>query len=316
MSNRYFVSCTNDQLWKIDEFLTFLKENQGQSIRLDINPEAISLKEIGFYKILDLFEFELVTIVTCNPFEAHDKYTIIHEEAHIFLTEEVVVDPSLHQWTQDKIFLTMYHRPTASRLGLAGHLFANHKDISHIHFSAGNSVDELEFYEMTKLLNYDLTATINASKMIPNMPLEIASSQYYSKFGWMSNFDNDLRQYYQQILIDIIGETHVLGNTFFPTEKTTRPMWLKKPFIVFASRNYLDYLHQMGFKTFNDFWSEEYDGYEGSERFIKTLQLIDNLANKSLTELAEMYYNMQHILDHNYNLLLTQSYSTNITYIS
>jgi len=92
-------------------------------------------------------------------------------------------------------------------------------------------------------------------------------------------------------------------------------MWLKKPFIIFASANYLDYLHQMGFKTFCNFWSEDYDGYEGRDRFIKILELIDNLAKKPAAELQEMYQSMQEILDYNYNLLLNQTYSTDITYI-
>ena len=315
MSNKYCVTCTNDQLWKLTELLAFLKENQGQSITLDINPEAINLKEIGLYKILDLFDFESVTIVTYNPFESHSKYTIICKNTTLFLEETVVIDPSLHQWTKDKIFLTMYRRPTANRLGLAGHLFANHNNISHIHFSASISSDELELYEMNKLLTYDLTSIINVGKMILEMPLELASSRYYSKFGFMSNFESTLREYYQQILIDIVGETHVLGDTFFPTEKTTRPMWLKKPFIVFASKNYLDYLRQMGFRTFSDFWPEDYDGFDGRDRYIKILELIDNLAQKPIDELETMYWDMQYTLDHNYNLLLTQTYKKEITYI-
>ncbi len=315
MSNNYCITCTNDRIWKLTELLSFLKENQEQSIKLYINPEAIDLKKIGLYEILDLFNFKSVVIFTCNPFEFHNQYTIICKNPTFFLEEAAIVDPLLHQWTKDKIFLTMYRRPTASRLGLAGHLFANHNDISHIHFSASVSADKLELYEMNKLLTYDLPSIINVGKMIPNMPLELASSQYYSKFGFMSNFDSALREYYRQILIDIVGETHVLGDTFFPTEKTTRPMWLKKPFIVFASKNYLCYLRQMGFRTFADFWSEDYDGYEGRDRFIKILQLIDSISKKSKTELNAMYWDMQYTLDHNYNLLLTQNYQNNITYI-
>ena len=315
MSNNYCVVCTNDRLWKLTELLSFLKENQGQSITLDINPEAIDLIKIGLYEILDLFDFESVTIFTYNPFEFHNKYTIVCKNTTVFLEEAAVVDPRLHQWTKDKIFLTMYRRPTAGRLGIAGHLFANHNDISHIHFSANASSDELELYEMNKLLTYDLPSIINVGKMIPNMPLELASSQYYSKFGLMSNFDSALREYYQQILIDIVGETHVLGDTFFPTEKTTRPIWLKKPFIVFASKNYLDYLRQMGFRTFSDFWPEDYDGFDGRDRYIKILELVDTLAQKSIDELEKMYWDMQYTLDHNYNLLSNQTYNTTISYL-
>ena len=128
------------------------------------------------------------------------------------------------------------------------------------------------------------------------------------------------KQIYENFFIDIVAETFTTGDCFFVTEKTIRPMLLKKPMISMASRNYLCYLRQMGFRTWqtpeSTFWSEEYDGYEGRERYIRILALIDELAKKSKTELEEMYQAMQPILDHNYNLLVTQSYNKTITKIT
>ena len=83
-----------------------------------------------------------------------------------------------------------------------------------------------------------------------------------------------------------------------------------------GSKNYLDYLHQMGFRTFSDFWPEDYDGFDGRDRYIKILELIDNLAQKPIVELEKMYWDMQYTLNHNYDLLLNQTYNTNITHIS
>ena len=120
---------------------------------------------------------------------------------------------------------------------------------------------------------------------------------------------------YTNLLIDIVAETFTDGDCFYVTEKTIRPMMLKKPFILMGSKNYLDYLHQMGFRTFGDFWNEDYDGYEDKERYVKILQLIDDLSKKSTVELEKMYWDMQYSLDHNYNLLLNQNYATDITYI-
>ena len=92
-------------------------------------------------------------------------------------------------------------------------------------------------------------------------------------------------------------------------------MLLKKPFIVFASQNYLDYLHQMGFKTFCNYWNENYDGFSERDRFIKILKLIDSIVAMPSHELKSMYNDMQSVLDHNYNLLLSQQFSKNITEI-
>jgi hypothetical protein len=49
-----------------------------------------------------------------------------------------------------------------------------------------------------------------------------------------------------------------------------------RPFIVMGSKNFLIYLRQMGFKTFYEFWNEDYDGYEGKEKYLQILKLIDD----------------------------------------
>ena len=89
-------------------------------------------------------------------------------------------------------------------------------------------------------------------------------------------------------------------------------MLLKKPFIIFGSKDYLAYLRQMGFRTFSDFWDEDYDGHEGKERFIRIVKLLDQLANKNNSELEQMYLDMTYSLDYNYNLLKEQTYSTQL----
>ena len=139
-------------------------------------------------------------------------------------------------------------------------------------------------------------------------------TQVRTNFNYSYNFDGGITQY-TKILVDVVSETHVSGLTFYPTEKTARPMWLKKPFIMFASRDYLCYMRQMGFQTFYQFWDEDYDGYEGKERYVRIQKLIDEIGKQTNAQLENMYKSMQPILEHNYNLLKTQSYIKTITLI-
>ena len=71
----------------------------------------------------------------------------------------------------------------------------------------------------------------------------------------------------------------------------------------------------MGFKTFYEFWDEDYDGFETKDRYLKILKLIDYIANKSIEELHLMYQSMQDILNYNYNLLTTKQFIKNIKYV-
>lgn len=311
--NKFTIGCTSDKIWNYNELLNFLIANQHNSIELNIQPEAICLENLGLYNLLDKFKFKQVTINTNNPLETNDNYTIVYKH-NLTWFNKVNIDTSLHTWNQSKIFYCLFGRPTASRLGIAAHIYTNHKDVSHLHFSATTDVDELHQLELDKLLQYDINSIEPAGTLIKHLPLLLSSPDQYTKYnGYV--YSDPLTDFYKDIFVDILSESHVSGNTFFPTEKTTRPMWLKKPFIAFASKNYLCHLRQMGFRTFGDFWDETYDGYEGKDRYFKILKLIDSIAKKSKEELNDMYWAMKYTLDYNYDLLTTQKYNNKITKI-
>jgi len=78
---------------------------------------------------------------------------------------------------------------------------------------------------------------------------------------------------------------------------------------------FLIHLRQMGFRTFGDFWNEDYDGYEPGLRYQRILALIDDLAKRSHAELVDMYNSMQDVLDHNYNMLVQTRFQTDIRYV-
>jgi hypothetical protein len=311
-NQEFIISGTNDKLWNLTKFVQYLATNQNTHIVLSVNPEAICLDTLGVYKLLDNFKFNQVDIYTENQLEKHDKYNIVVNTANRFLAHVPNIDPELHNWNQKKTFLVFFHRPTASRLGIASYLFNNYKELSHIHFNAENDDDALQLYEFDKLIQLRKESLTEVANIFPHLPLTAYSNATVERIMCWYDYDAGIEMY-QDVFVDIVGETHVVGNTFYSTEKTIRPMWLKKPFIIFAAKNHLDYLHQMGFKTFCNFWSEDYDGYEGRDRLLRIIDLIDSLAAKSVSELNDIYCGMHDILDHNYNLLLTQSYNKKIT---
>ena len=303
----FTVNCTSDKIWNTTELVAFLAANQHKSIVLDINPEAICLHNLGLYKILDCFKFEQVVINTWNPLEQHLKYKINFKGNNFWFDQVIDIDPELHSWNLTKRFLCFYHRPTAARLGLAAYLNTKHKESTVLHFSAKDSVD----FELDKLLQWDQSTASMTASMIPKLPVLLGSDAGYTKFnGYV--YSDPLTDLYKNILVDVVVESHVAGNTFFPTEKTVRPMLLKKSFVVFGSCNYLEHLRQMGFRTFADFWDEDYDGYEGADRLHRIQQLIDSIANIPINQLESMFWDMQYTLDHNYELLMTKTYTNKV----
>ena len=108
---------------------------------------------------------------------------------------------------------------------------------------------------------------------------------------------------YANFFVDIVAETWHTGRCFMPTEKTVRPIITKNPFIVYGPKGYLRNMKKMGFKTFNRWWSEDYDEWPEMQRINLIFDLINKLAEIPLDELKNMYIEMTPVLEHNQNIL-------------
>ena len=318
---KFTIIPADTYVWNISDLNKFLIDYQGQDIELSTNQEGCCCRTIGLYKLLDQFKFNSVTIHTPNPLEKHTTYNIKLFLPWKFLNIVKEIESEFHTWNKTKIFGTVYGRPLWHRIGIASHLLTYHSEHSLVGCLCDpNNMDQRELFETNELFKHDLASFKNFGNILNQLPSQLPEVDTYTPGQQNTDgYVGQTKQIYTNFLIDIVAETFTSGDCFFVTEKTMRPMLLKKPFIIFGSRDYLDYLHQMGFKTFQtpslDFWSEDYDGYEGRDRYVRILALIDELAKKSKEELQDLYQAMQPILDHNYNLLQTQSYNKSITKI-
>lgn len=81
------------------------------------------------------------------------------------------------------------------------------------------------------------------------------------------NTNSNLLKHYANFAIELVAETYCQGQTFFPTEKTVRPLMACKPMIVYGPRCYLARLRSIGFQTWHSLWDESYDLLEGPARW-------------------------------------------------
>ena len=58
-------------------------------------------------------------------------------------------------------------------------------------------------------------------------------------------------------------------------------------------------LRRLGFKTFGNYWSEDYDECEGAERINMIKSQIDFLSGKSKDELQKLLDDMESVLEYN-----------------
>ena len=92
------------------------------------------------------------------------------------------------------------------------------------------------------------------------------------------------------------------GNRFI-TEKTEKAFTTASPFIIASGPRYLEKLHELGFKTFNDWWDESYDKITHPKKRLEAiLNVIKYINTKSYEELMAMWKEMKPVLKHNQDL--------------
>jgi|LakMenEpi03Aug12_release.lakeMendotaPanAssembly.Ray.scaffolds.fasta_scaffold90944_4 hypothetical protein len=312
--NNFKLIPANGFIWNQKEFTSFLIANQHKPIRINTNSEGVCLNSAGVINQLEQFGFTDVEILTNNLLEQHSTYRIEFSKPFKFFEIQHSNYQPLHTWNLRYKFACLYNRPLWHRIGIAAEM--QKYDCALVNLRADPAdPNQRQLFELQKLFELAPDSIQAFSQAVIKWPKQIETTDTYTVGNTTTGHTDQLAQYYPDFLIDIVTETWTQGTAFYPTEKTVRPMLLKKPFIIFGSQDYLAYLRQMGFRTFGDFWDETYDGYEGADRYSCILDLIDQLAAKNLDELESMYCDMQYTLDHNYDLLISQKFNHRIEHL-
>lgn len=146
----------------------------------------------------------------------------------------------------------------------------------------GKNYDHCDFYKTTAE-NFDAYNTIfgdfvNVSSLVPT-------------------------KLYNQAYFNLVVETnHDYPYSFYPTEKIGKALLTGIPFIVYSTPNFLQNLHNLGFKTYNELWDEDYDTeFDYTKRADKIIDLCNQLENFNWQANKEK---LQQIANHNTALML------------
>lgn len=102
--------------------------------------------------------------------------------------------------------------------------------------------------------------------------------------------------------VQIVTETVFYQDKLHLTEKVFKPIVTGQPFLLLAAPNNLKYLKGYGFKTFSNYWDENYDSMlDPADRMNAVVDIVEHLSNLPKSQLEEMQRDMQDTLLHNYN---------------
>lgn len=114
-----------------------------------------------------------------------------------------------------------------------------------------------------------------------------------------NNVNSNPSSWYSNTKFSVVTETHDRENLLFITEKTYKPLVLGHPFLVLGSPRTLEYLKDLGYKTFEKYFDESYDRQNTVKQRMKII--LKNINNS--IEIDEKLYK---ILEHNREVFFQQ----------
>ena len=113
---------------------------------------------------------------------------------------------------------------------------------------------------------------------------------------------------YQNSWYSIVAETNGSYSNFI-TEKTAKPIFSKKLFVMFGAQGLLQKLHKQGYKTFHGVIDENYDNEpDDVKRWSMAFEQVIKLATANH---KEIYNEIESILTHNHNHTCDHHYRLN-----
>jgi hypothetical protein len=84
------------------------------------------------------------------------------------------------------------------------------------------------------------------------------------------------------------------------SEKTFKAILMKRPFVILGGPGSLAKLHDLGFRTFDQFWDESYDQEtDPNQRIKQVLAITQSICQLSVSELQKLCRDMADILEYN-----------------
>lgn len=307
----------DDELLNGQQLADFLDEHSGETLRLSAGKEGPSLGYTGVLAILDEHcertgrDPNTVRIETSNNVEElpYPRYGPPMEN-HWWNSCKLSIDRKVvdRKDLRHRRFACLIGRKNPERLAMLYWLRTRDCLLS----SMRDDDYHPEFMQMDKAKGWvddhqDLCQWIHDMEIQPLDDYTVRD-QYRAKDTKQEGFGKThmaVLDYYHNFDIEIVAETWTKGTTFFPTEKTVRPLLVGKPFIMYGARHWMKHLRDMGFMTWGDCWDQSYDDHEGVERWKRMKELINHLNTVTTDDFRDIMIDAKEISLYNQELALS-----------
>lgn len=189
-------------------------------------------------------------------------------------------------------------------------------DIKYTLVSLNNKPHYHRCFMMDLLQKYGLIENQAISWITPSKTSEFAQDREFKYNYWdekklvlTDTYQETLNSYammpteYYSSFIQIVNESTMSCD--FITEKTTIPLFLKKPFVVFNTRNYNLWLKELGFQLYDEIFDYSFDSIENFEdRFESGVKEISRINSMTRQQQFALYQQVIPKLEYNRQLAI------------
>jgi hypothetical protein len=111
---------------------------------------------------------------------------------------------------------------------------------------------------------------------------------------------------YQRSWYTIVSETMAEKSNYI-TEKTSKPLFEKRLFVVFGAQGLLSRLHELGYQTFDSVIDESYDLEPDNEK--RWAMAFEQLLKLSQADHQEIYKKLTPVLEHNHSWMVSRQHT-------
>ena len=220
--------------------------------------------------------------------------------------ENLTSEPEYDETTiPNKLFLSWNRRHKAHRNMLAV-LFNKNNLLDRSYFSMSREEPEFpdrkfeDIFETYWLEAFNLTSD-DVMDLVNKLPLVVDGKTAINDMIKINQSSSE--NFYKDSLISVITETNFLENEISMTEKSIKPVKEKHPFIMVGVKGTLKAYHGLGYKTFSDFWSEDYDNIEhGWARLREIIKICNEIAQWDDAKILDFKEKVKPIVDHNFQI--------------
>lgn len=252
----------------------------------------------GLYDVLDQlcryynWDKSKFCIATANPTFTHPEYKTMSTKMITFSGLDSIYPT--YPWNREKSYGMFIARATSSRIAaLVKHRSFKYKDQGLTSFNSviRDSLNDISDY----VLEFDQLAS-SVENIQPYSDIDPISYKPIWQVGSLMTSAN-WSNVYRQIGVEIVCETSVEPDCYGITEKTLRPIFYNRPFIIIGSKGYVNFLKENGIKTFDPIIPDDYDQHDGPYRINRVFEILQGLISNNKLEI--LHEECQDIFNHN-----------------